>query len=94
MNNSRARGWQRGAAASPVSPAMLRGGLFSHPGSLSTMLGIVWQLKVVMFGVRMCSQQMYYTCLKIAVISYKPLANVLSIYSYSDRFDLIYLGWG
>ena len=44
--------------------------------------------------VRMCSQQMYYTCLKIAVISYKPLRKVLSIYSYSDRFDLIYLGWG
>eukprot|EP01046_Picozoa_sp_COSAG06_P047231 COSAG06_NODE_6831_length_2753_cov_6.636045_2_plen_87_part_00 len=44
--------------------------------------------------VRMCSQQMYYTCLKIAVISYKPLRKVLSIYTYSDRFDLIYLGWG
>ena len=29
-----------------------------------------------------------------AVIPHSPLQNVFSIYSYSDRFGLIYLGWG
>ena len=35
-----------------------------------------------------------YTSLNTAVISHKPLKNVFSIYSNSDRIDLIYLGWG
>ena len=64
----------------------------SQSRTLWTKLGIAWWFRVVMFGVRM--DCVLYTCLKTAVVSHEPLKNIFSIYSYSDRFDLIDLGWG